>query len=402
VFELAVMNILTFTTLFPNAKNPDFGIFIKNRMKAVSLIPGVQLKVVAPVPWFPPINISKKWYGYSQIPKYEVIDGIEVYHPRYLVTPKIGMTLYGFWMFIGSFWCVKRLQKTFKFDLIDAHYVYPDGLAAILLGKVLKKPVSISARGTDVNLYPKIPVVKNLLRWVLKSSDQLVSVSASLGQLMVNEGADEKNIAVISNGVDCGRFQLLPRGEARKTLNLPHDENILLSVGGLIERKGMHLLVEAIFILAEKGFTDFKTYIIGKGEMADELKRRIAENDLADRVFLLGQIPNEQLVDWYNAADLFFLGSSREGWPNVVCEALACGTPVVATDVNGIPEILDDEQLGIMVKRTAEVFADGIYEAFSRSWNYDFIVSKGQSRTWDNVANDVYAVFSKVLNHAKN
>ncbi len=403
MFELVEMKILTFTTLFPNSRNPDFGIFIKNRMVAVSQFPDVQLKVVAPVPYFPPLKISEKWYTYSQIPKHEVIDGIEIFHPRYLVTPKIGMTLYGLWMFMGSLQCVKRLQRDFAFDLIDAHYVYPDGLAAVLLGRYLKKPVVISARGTDVNLYPRIPLVRNLLRWVLKKVDHLISVSGSLGDLMVDEGALAEKISIIPNGIDPDRFFTQDSEVSREKLDLPRNKKILLTVGGLIERKGTHILIDALGLLNERGFNDFQTYIIGKGEFDVLINEKIKTYNLEDQVYLLGHVPNKQLVDWYNAADLFFLGSSREGWPNVVCEALACGVPVVATEVNGIPEILDSEELGIMVERTPEAFASGLQTAFLKSWDRDLIARKGQSRTWRNVALDVRATFSDVLvKNAKN
>ncbi len=396
------MKILTFTSLYPNQENPDFGIFVKNRMVAFAQLPDVQLKVVAPVPYFPAFKIFKKWSAFAKVPVYEVIDSIEVFHPRYLVTPKFGMTLYGVWMFVGSFSCVKKLHNDFTFDLIDAHFIYPDGLAAVFFGKFFNKPVVISARGSDVNLYPQIPLVRNLLRWVLNKADYLISVSGSLGDLMVAEGAPSEKIAVIPNGIDAKRFYQTESLLARLKLNLPADKKYLLTVGGLIERKGIHLLIDALQLLKKKGALDFQSYILGKGELFTLLQNKISEYQLQDCVFLLGHVPNENLIDWYNAADLFFLGSSREGWPNVVCESLACGTPVVATPVNGIPEILDSEELGLMVERTPEAFACGIEQAFARSWDRERIAERGQERTWENVAREVHELFGTVLHNAQN
>ena len=396
------MRILTFTSLFPNAENPDFGIFVKNRMKAFSLLPDVELKVVAPVPWFPPVRISEKWFRYSQIPRHEVIDGIEVHHPRYLVTPKIGMTLYGFWMFWGSLGCLRKLQCNFPFDLIDSHFVYPDGLAAVLLGRFFNKPIVVSARGTDVNLYPKFPLINNLIRATIKRADHLVSVSQSLADIMIDEGGNRKLLSVIPNGIDPQNFFPLNQEKCQKKLTLSTDKEYLLTVGGLIERKGIHLLIDALCLLKEQGKLNFITLIIGKGELQSLLERKIVDNSLEDWVQLVGHVSNSDLVDWYNAADLFFLGSSREGWPNVVCEAQACGVPVVATPANGIPEILDSEELGIMVERTPEDFSRGILQAFSRDWNRQHIAFKGQQRTWKNVANEVHELFTAVLNNAKN
>ena len=111
-------------------------------------------------------------------------------------------------------------------------------------------------------------------------------------------------------------------------------------------------------------------------------------------MILVGRIPNDQLVNWYNAADLFFLGSSREGWPNVVCESLACGTPVVATRVNGIPEILHEESLGIMVDRSVGGFTDGLMSALVADWDSEYIARQGQLRTWDSVADEIYEFLS--------
>ena len=396
------MKILTFTTLYPNRDNPDFGIFVKNRLLAVSCLPGVEVKVVAPIPWFPPLRVSRKWYAFSQIPRHEVIDGIEVYHPRYLVTPKVGMTCYGFWMFLGAWGCARALRRSYDFDLIDAHFVFPDGFAALLLGWFFNRPVVISARGTDVALYRTLPLVKHLLRVTLKRADRLVAVSGSLGELMMEEGAQREALSVIPNGIDPGRFAPSDQKLARQKLGLAETGRILVTVGALVELKGMHLLLEALWLLKEQGRGDVCAYIIGKGEMRSLLEQKIVEYGLEGRVTLLGHVANEHLAVWYNAADLFFLGSSREGWPNVVCEAQACGLPVVATAVNGIPEILDSQDLGIMVERTPAAFALGIEQALARSWDRQHIARKGRGRTWENVAREVHELFSQVLAHGEN
>lgn len=371
-------------------------------MKAVSQIPGVSLKVVAPVPWFPPLKIFKKWYSFSQIPKFEIIDGIEVYHPRFLVTPKLGMSLYGFWMFLGGLRCIREIQKKFPFDLLDAHYSYPDGLAAILIGYKFKKPVVITARGSDVTLYRKLPLIKNLLRTTFKQANSMVAVSHSLGELMVAEGVDRKKLSIIPNGIDSHRFFYVDRLQARQKLGLKANGKILLTVCALVELKGIHILVEALHLLQQRGIKDFNAFIIGEGEMRPLLEGKIANYGLEAQVKLIGQVANENLPNWYNASDLFFLGSSREGWPNVVCEAQACGVPVVATNVNGIPEILDSDELGIMVERNPEAFAEGIQQALTKDWSRELIARKGQQRTWENVACEVHQLFASLVSNEAN
>lgn len=391
------MKVLVFTNLYPNTMNPEFGVFIKNRTVALQSRADVEIKVVAPVPYFPPINISQKWYRYSKIPRREDNEGIEVYHPRYLVTPKVGMSFYGVWMFLGVIRTIIKLRKNFPFDVIDAHFLYPDGFAAILLGRFFKCPVMVTGRGSDITVYTRLPYVRHLVDYVLKRATHLVSVSASLRDVMFERGVAVEDVSVIPNGINPGRFYELDKAQARERLSLPPAMKILLTVCSLVELKGVHLLINAVSRVKEQYPEPFQVLIVGQGPDRERLQAQIIASGLEHTVRLVGSIQNSDLVYWYNAADLFFLGSSREGWPNVVCEALACGTPVVATNVNGIPEILNDQRLGLMVERNTEGFACGIVEAFSTDWDTDFIVSRGQQRTWDNVAGEVDATLRKLI-----
>ncbi|MDB4470832.1 glycosyltransferase family 4 protein [Deltaproteobacteria bacterium] len=396
------MKILVFTNLYPNIHNPNLGVFIRNRTVALSQFPDVEIKVVAPVPWFPPIRISEKWYQFSQIPEKEVIDGIEVYHPRYLVTPKIGMSFYGYWMLLGVRQLIRRIHKEFPFDLIDAHFLYPDSYAACLLGEQFACPVVVTARGSDVTCYTQIDSIESHIKKTFQNAEHLIAVSNSLRDIMVVHGAVAEKVSVVSNGIDPERFYLLEKERAREKLGFQEGVTNILSVCSLVKLKGVHLLIEALSQLKNLTAQSFKLFVVGSGPEESRLKSLIDQFELQNQVQLVGKVPNVDLIDWYNAADLFFLGSSREGWPNVVCESLACGTPVVATAVNGIPEILNSEELGIMVKRTPEDFARGILQAYNRAWDRQYIAGKGQQRTWENVANEVHELFSRVLSNAKN
>ena len=392
------MRVLTFTSLFPNQQQPNFAVFVKNRMAAVNRRDDVEVRVVAPVPWFPKnMPGNGRWQQLAQIPASEVIDDLPVSHPRYLVTPKVGMTCYGYSMFRGSLKTVEAIYQQWPFDLIDAHYIYPDGLAAVMLGKRLNVPVVLSARGTDMNLYPQLCWVRPLVKKVLHQATGLVSVCQSLADLMVDNGADPKKITVIPNGVDLANFKPQELSVARTELGLNLDDKILLSVGGLIERKGHHLLIDAVKILQQQQKLDFKTYIVGQGAEYKNLYQQIAEAGLHEQITLVGEVDNKKLGSWYSAADLFFLGSSREGWPNVVSEALACGTPVIATAVNGIPEIIISDDYGVVVERNSQAFAGAIELAFNMRWNRQLIASYGSQRTWDIVADEVENTFRNLL-----
>jgi len=392
------MRVLTFTSLFPNQQQPNFAVFIKNRMAAVNRCDDVDVRVVAPVPWFPKkIPGEGRWQQLANIPEREVIDGLQVSHPRYLVTPKVGMTCYGYSMYRGCLKTIEAIYKEWPFDIIDAHYVYPDGLAAVMLGKHFNVPVVVSARGTDMNLYPQFRLVRPLVKRVLRESTGLISVCQSLADLMVDHGADSEKITVIPNGVDLDNFRPLEQAAAREDLGLDRGEKILLSVGGLIERKGHHLLIDAVKILHQQQKLSFKTFVVGQGPEYKKLQQQIDDAGLRNQITLVGEVNNKKLGSWYSAADLFFLGSSREGWPNVVSESLACGTPVIATPVNGIPEIITSNDYGIVVKRDPPAFAIAIETAFQKHWNRDQIATYGSQRTWDIVATEVVTKFKQTL-----
>jgi len=388
------MKVLTFTTLFPNREQPNNCIFIKNRVAALNRCRSAEVRVVAPVPYFPRIPVQGRWGMAARIPRQEEVDGLVVSHPRYLVTPKVGMMFYGYWMFLGSLPGMRKIFREWPFDVIDSHYVYPDGFAAVLLGRHFRRPVTVSARGTDINVFPRFRLIRPLIRKVLQQADQLISVCDPLAELMVENGGDKTKIAVIPNGVDRSVFYPRSRRLARRKIGLPEEGGIILSVGSLIEIKGMHLLLEAMAILKDKGFLDFRTFIIGKGPYKSLLEKQIAKDNLQSIATLVGEVTNESLGDWYNAADLFFLGTSSEGWPNVISEALACGTPVISTKVSGIPQIVSSGELGILSERSPQVFAEALRKGFERVWNRDEISAHGRKRTWQTVAEEIYDLYS--------
>ncbi len=392
------MKVLTFTSLFPNREHPNSAVFIKNRMAAVNRFTDADVRVVAPVPWFPRcIPGNGRWHKLAKVPHSETIDGLAVAHPRYLVTPKVGMALYGYSMFLGSLRTVKKIYDEWPFDVIDAHYVYPDGLAALLLGKVLGVPVVVSARGSDINQYLQIRTIKPLIKKVLTQSDRQISVCKSLADLMLEGGGDLQKISVIPNGINPDNFKGIPKALARQRLGLNVNSKILLTVGSLIKRKGQHLLIEALSLLKEQNRLDFNVFLVGHGPEKQRLQQLVTDAGLTDCVTFVGEVDNDRLADWYSAADLFFLGSSHEGWPNVVSEALACGTPVIATGVHGIPEIIVSSDYGMIVDRDPQAFAVAIQQAFQQPWERERISRFGQQRTWQVVAKEVYELFDTLL-----
>ena len=389
------MNILVFTSFFPNNVFPNHCVFTKERMAPFQRMNGCRMKVVAPVPYFPPVKITHRW-KFSQVVMREKIEGFDVYHPRYYLTPKVGMTTYGLMMFLSALPTVKRIRKEFDFDLIDTHCVYPDGFAGVLMGRYFGKPVVVTSHGTDLNLYPKIRMMRTLLRYTLQKADRVIAVSQALKNVAVGLGIGEEKISVIPNGIDTGKFFPMPEGQARGFLNLP-DKKVILSVGALIPTKGFDLLIRAVKILIEKhGRKDLFLVIVGEGPARGDLEKLIASLDLAENVHLTGGIPHKNIHLWYNAADLFCLTSHREGWACVLIEALACGTPVVATNVGGAPELVRSEKYGLLANVNIEDIAEKISFALDTNWNRDEIVEYARGFTWEIAAKELNDLYGKV------
>lgn len=334
----------------------------------------------------------RQWRTVAEIPEQEEIGGLTVYHPRYFLVPRISMPWHGISMFLGCLRTVEALHRRWKIDLLDAHYVYPDGMAAVLLAKYIGVPVAVSARGTDVNLFSTFPLIRPMIRWTLRQADGVLAVSAALKEVMAELGVDRNKIRVVPNGVDATRFQPVPVAEARRALGLPERSPIIVTVGSLIAVKGHDLLIQAFSKIAQR-HDGLQLYIIGEGTQRQVLERLVNELGLGGKIHFAGKRPNEELRFWFSAGTVSCLASGREGWPNVVTESLACGTPVVATRVGGVPEILNSEKVGVLVDRTIDSMAAGLDLALKQTWNRAEISTRTRMRTWDVVAEEIEEFF---------
>jgi len=390
------MNILTLTSLFPNHCEPNYSIFIKKRIEALSKLASV--KVVAPVPWTLKFPLIEKYKKYAQIALQENQDGLEVFHPRYLVTPKIGRLLYGHMFLYSIKGVIRGIINEYPCDILDVHWIYPDGFAGVKLAKMLGIPVSVTVRGSDINLYPQYPFRRRLIAHTLKEANLVIAVCKDMVGKISALGVNETKIKVIPNGVDIKRFYPMKKKEARNRLGLLDNYKLILSVGRLESPKRFDLLIKAIKILIEYT-SDILLIIIGEGTNRLRLEKLGRRLRILERVKLLGARPNEELVYWYNAADVFCLPSDSEGWPNVLFESLACGTPVVASNVGGIPEIIFSEDYGILVnKQDVKKWTQGIFKALTREWDKKRLVDYAQQNTWDEVGQRVYSEFQDLLN----
>lgn len=388
--NFSAMRILLFSTLFPNAAAPAHGVFVENRLNAYRRKYDAEVKVIAPVPWFPfrhPVfGHYAKW---ASAPSHEIRNDVEVLHPRYLIPPKIAMSYAPY----ALTRCLRKataqlIASGWDFDLIDAHYFYPDGVAAARVAHELGKPLVITARGTDINLIPNFPEPREKVLDAAWRADAIITVADALKNELKRLGAPPEKTTVLRNGVDLELFRPADREAERRALGL--DGLVLLSVGHLIERKGHDLVIEAL-----KDVDGATLLIVGDGPERASLEARAVEIGVADRVRFLGQIEHEELYCIYNAADIFVLASAREGWPNVLLEAMACGTPCVATDVWGSGEVLRASDGGRLVKeRTAPAIATAIKNVLAVPPGRKTTRTYAEKHSWDETAAGINKIFS--------
>ncbi len=390
---METLRLLTFSTLYPNAARPNHGVFVENRLRHLVASGEAASTVVAPVPYFPSrARVFGDWALNARAPAREERHGLIVHHPRFPVIPRLGMSAAPWLLYRAVLPFLRRLMEEGPgVDAIDAHYVYPDGVAAVWLGRQLGLPVVITARGTDVNFIPRHAVPRRLIQGALTEAAALVAVSAALKEAMVALGAAEPKVTVLRNGVDTRLFcppADRPALRARLGLNCP----TLLSVGHLIERKGHDLVIRALAALP-----GCELLIVGEGPEKPRLEALIAELGVGPRVHLLGARPHDQMAEFYGAADALILASSREGWANVLLEAMACGTPVVATDIWGNPEVVRTPEAGVIVPRTVDALAAGARDLLAAPPARAATREYAERFSWHETTAGQLAVFRKVV-----
>lgn len=330
------MRILAITNLYPNPYQPNRATF--NRQQFRELAARHRMSIISPIAW--PDELRARWNGASSIPAGRTVehDGIAVSHPVYLFPPKIMRGLYGE-LFRR---CVRpvfaRVLHEFRPDVILGSWAYPDGWAALELGRRAGLPVVIKVHGSDVLTQSTYPARMRKTIETLRGADGVVAVSRDLAVKTAGFGVAPERIRLVYNGVDTDKFHPGSRAEARAKLGLDPRMPMLLYVGNLLPVKGVDVLVDACGRLATMS-GDFACHVIGQGPLRPELEARIAAMGLGGRVKLAGPKPHHELPDWFRAADALVLPSRSEGVPNVLMEACACGIPFVASNVGGIPEV---------------------------------------------------------------
>lgn len=388
-----MMRVLTFTALYPNAAQPVHGIFVENRIRHLRDSGEVDIQVVAPVPWFPiDAPVFGRYAAYARAPRRETRRGIAVHHPRFPVIPAIGMTLAPLLMYLAVKPCLAKLiRETGGFDLIDAHYFYPDGVAAALLARDFDLPFVVTGRGTDLIVIPDHALPRRQLLWAMSRAAGMITVCEDLRRRLIALGAAPERVRTLRNGVDLAMFQPQDRAAARARLDLRG--TVLICVGGLIPRKGQELAIGALPELP-----DATLLVVGEGPDRAKLEGLAAGLGVVGRVRFLGRVVHDELPALYSAADVMLLPSSAEGWANVLLEAMACGTPVVATDVGGSGEVLTEPTAGVLMReRSVAALVEGVRRVLGDLPDRAATRAYAEKFDWQATTDGQLALFREVL-----
>ena len=346
------LKIIAISYLFPNCNQPNHGIFVLNRLKAMCKY--ADITVINPIPDSPLHKKISKFAHLQSVPELENMGGISVYHPRFFSIP-------GYIKSLEVLTYRRAVQEVldeigYDFDLIDLHWTFPDLPCGNWLSQKINKPFHVTLRGMEAFHLQDSGLRKYIVAYYLKKANQVISLSEEMARKADELSNTAEKTVVIRNGVDTNKFYYLEQSECREALSLSQSEKIILGVGALIHRKGFDLVIKGLEeVIATQGLENTKFYILGaqgpEGDYRKELNQFIEQHKLQKHVVFVGAVDNSQLITWYNAADVFCLASRGEGSPNVLTEALACGTPAVATNVGSVPEIMaSEDDLGFCVR----------------------------------------------------
>jgi glycosyltransferase involved in cell wall biosynthesis len=394
-----VLKILSFTLVFPNPGEPGLGLFVRARLQRMAH--DAEIKVIAPVPLFDYLHPSRKLRPRSAIPFRRQDERLDVLHPRWFYPP-LGTPANIFCLLFRVLGLAFRIRKEFPFQIIDSHFGYPEGVVAALLAAVFQCPFTVTLRGNEIK-FAQYRFRRYFLGWALRRAARVITVSEELRRLAIELGVQPALARTIPNGIDPDIFRPHARFQSRCKYGMPGNSLALVCAGELVERKGHHLVVRALRRIIDEGL-DAHLWIAGTagrdGPAYEGVIRKLAsELGLAERVHFLGFVPRAELASLMSAADVFCLPSTLEGWPNVVHEASACGAPVVATAVGGVPEMLPSERYGLVVPVGDQRALDNaLVAALRKQWDRDTISAWGRSRSWNAVAGEVLQEMDQIAN----
>ena len=369
------MRILGVTSQFPIAGEPTRGRPIQQTVRELSRLASV--RVLSPVARYPRWLQPRSYL--FRAPDLEQPGDGDVAYVTWPALPALSRPFNG-WLCARA---IRAAAAAYAPDVILSYWLYPDAFGAQRVARALRLPFVAGARGSDIRVRDAIS--RRLTRPVVRGADRLLVVSADLGRLAVSDyGADAARVRVIANGCDAAIFHLRDRADARRRCGVADEAELVLYVGRLVAEKGLRELVEAMRRLRLQR-PRAELVLVGDGPLHAELAA--AAGDPANGLRLAGAQAAPQVAEWMAAANLVTLPSYSEGHPNVLVEALACGRPVVATAVGGIPEVVDAASGVLVPARDASALAEGLRAGLARDWD-ETALARRFSRSWTVVAQE--------------
>ena len=378
------LRVVVLTTFFPSPRDPYRTPFLRNLVDALAA--DCDIDLVIPVPRRPPIG---PWRDAVPVPASENHAGWTLLHPRYLAVPGLHW-LSGLTYFAGVWRTLRALKRRHGRFVLHAHCAYPDAVGAALAARVLGLPLVTTAHGSDINLSGRERLLRPQIRAALRAARRVIAVSAPLERAVaeLTDLPPERISTIPCAGYSPAVFHPRPqadRAALRRTLGVTADARLVLFVGHLVPVKALDVLLRAWALLARSSpdVAAARLILVGEGGERAALERLARQEGVAERVEFLGPLPQPAVADWIAAADLLCLPSHAEGSPNVVVEALASGTPVVASRVGGIPDLVDDGVNGLLVAPGDPVaLAGALAAALGRRWDPARISSSIEHLTW--------------------
>lgn len=387
------MRVLSVCRYLPDPGSPAAGGFVFERLAAMAALAPVT--ILQPVPYFP---VLRPLPGWAREPGHEHA-GRRIDHAPMFYLPGVLKSLDATWLERAVQRALPRLGAGGAFDVVDAHFGYPDGVGCVRMARRRSLPVFVTVRGLETDVVDDPSTGPQLVQ-ALNEATGVISVSHSLRDLLVGRGVRSERFRVIPNAVDRQRFRSASRDKARAQLGLPPDAPLVVCVGNLIELKRHHVLIEAFARLrARRPTAEFAIVGGGEAEPAYEARlRTLAQTSgLGGAVRFVGRIPSAEVARWLQAADVFALATSREGCCNSILEALASGRPVVTTPAGDNAHFVRHGVNGFIVPvDDAAATAETLELALSRrDWDAEAISRGLHVGDWGGVAREVLDFFAE-------
>jgi len=392
------LKILMLTRLFPSRAFPAFGTFCIERAKALAV--HADVRVMVPTPYYPAWLPGKEdWKKWTRVERHGIVEGnIHVTYPRYASLPGTATWLQGVSMAHSVRRDLESNYGDWQPDVIDGHFAFPDGYAAVHLGRSIGVPVVVTCHGSDLRQYPEIPVAGAMTRWTLRHADRVISVSSDLMRRSIELGCAPDKAIFLTNGVDPAKFSVRAQSECRAQLGLPLNRKIGVYVGFLIDRKDQSLILQAQAELRRQGAPVPLVVLVGDGPNRQRLENEIIALGLHNDVILAGQRRHDEVALWMGAADWLLLSSSSEGWATVYFEAMACGRPVLTSNVSSAKDAICQPTYGNVVEpRTAAAFAAAMQVAAQTTYDEKAIRQYAEQNSWEKWADNAIWLFGTLV-----